>query len=149
VRSVLGMLRQVDEAAPRDPAPSLARIDSLVSRAEAAGLAVRVQAEGEPRPLPAGLDLAAFRIVQEALTNVARHAGATSATVRVGYGPDALTVEVDDDGRGVGSPSTVGTGSGIAGMRERAAALGGQFQAGPRPGGGFRVQARFPLRERV
>ena len=145
LRSVLGVLRQVDEEAPRAPAPGLARLDILVSRAEAAGLTVRTEVEGTPRPLPAGLDLAAVRIVQEALTNVARHAGATTAVVRLCYEEQDLTVEVDDDGRGVPSPTTVGTGSGIAGMRERAAALGGQLEAGPRPGGGFRVRARLPL----
>ncbi|MGH9000260.1 MAG: sensor histidine kinase, partial [Acidimicrobiia bacterium] len=147
VRSVLGMLRSVDEAAPRHPAPSLSRLGSLVSRAEAAGLRVRVEAEGEARPLPTGLDLAAFRIVQEALTNVARHAGAAGATVRVGYGTDALAIEVEDDGRGQGPPTSRGTGSGIAGMRQRAAALGGTLEAGPRPEGGFRVRAHLPLAE--
>jgi signal transduction histidine kinase len=147
VRSVLGMLRQVDESAPRDPAPGLARIDGLVSRAEAAGLRVRVEVEGAPRPLPAGLDLAAFRIAQEALTNVARHADATTTTVRLTYGRGELTLQVDDDGRGGAAPSTMGTGSGITGMRERAVALGGQLEAGPRADGGFRVRARLPLAE--
>jgi signal transduction histidine kinase len=141
------MLRQVDESAPRDPAPGLARIDNLVSRAEAAGLRVRVEVDGSPRPLPAGLDLAAFRIAQEALTNVARHATATTTTVRLVYGLDELVLQVDDDGRGPAAPGTTGTGTGIIGMRERAVALGGQLEAGPRADGGFRVRARLPLPE--
>ncbi|HYX43492.1 MAG TPA: sensor histidine kinase [Acidimicrobiales bacterium] len=149
LRSVLGVLRGVDEDEPRDPAPGLARLGGLTAGAEAAGLAVHTVTEGEPRPLAAGLDLAAYRIVQEALTNVARHAGARTATVRVAYGATDLVVEVDDDGRGPvagrGLADDAGTGSGIAGMRERAAALGGDLYAGPRPGGGFRVRVRLPL----
>jgi signal transduction histidine kinase len=150
LRAVLGVLRQVDEAEPRDPAPGLARLDTLVARAEAAGITVHTQVVGEPRPLPAGLDLAAFRILQEALTNVARHAGATRADIDIAYGPHDLTVQVADDGRGPPTtPTPDGTdgavGSGIAGMRERAAALGGDLEAGPGPDGGFRVRARLPL----
>jgi signal transduction histidine kinase len=144
LRSVLDVLRQVDEASPRAPTAGLASLDDLVARAGAAGLAVRTRVEGEPRPLPAGVDLAAFRIVQEALTNVARHAGPASATVRVAYGDADLTVQVDDDGRGTGGGSS-GGGNGIPGMRERAAALGGRLRAGPRPGGGFQVLASLPL----
>ena len=145
LRSVLGVLRRVDEAEPRDPAPGLGRLETLVSRAEAAGLQVHTEVEGEPHTLPAGLDLAAYRIVQEALTNVARHADARTANVRLAYGPGELTVVVEDDGHATGSSMTPGTGSGIAGMQERAAALGGELEAGPRPGGGFRVRARLPL----
>src|SRR6266540_2532093 len=99
LRSVLDVLRQVDEASPRAPTAGLASLDDLVARAGAAGLAVRTRVEGEPRPLPAGVDLAAFRIVQEALTNVARHAGPATATVQVTYGERDLTVQVDDDGQ--------------------------------------------------
>jgi signal transduction histidine kinase len=106
---------------------------------------VRTRVEGLPRPLPAGTDLAAFRIVQESLTNITRHAGPASATVLVRYGPDDLTVRVDDDGRG--PAATSGNGNGIRGMRERVAALGGELITGPRPGGGFRVQARLPIDE--
>jgi DNA-binding NarL/FixJ family response regulator len=98
--SVLDVLRHDDEALPRSPTSGLARLDELVARAEAAGLVVRTRIEGEPRPLPTGMDLAAFRIVQEALTNVTRHAGPATATVRVAYGQGELTVQVDDDGRG-------------------------------------------------
>jgi len=144
VRSTLGALRGVDEEPPRSPTPSVARLDDLAARVAVAGLEVRTQVDGDPRPLPAGVDLAAFRIVQEALTNVARHAGPATATVQVTYGERDLTVQVDDDGRGTpGSPGPGG--SGILGMRERATALGGELQAGPRPGRGFRVLARLPL----
>jgi signal transduction histidine kinase len=146
LRSVLSVLRQADEAPPpRSPAPSVERLDGLVSRASAAGLEVRTEISGTPKTLPAGVDLAAFRIVQEALTNVARHAGHATATIRVGYGEEELTVQVDDNGNGTGQPSTSGGGNGIPGMRERASALGGELEAGPRPGGGFRVLARLPL----
>jgi signal transduction histidine kinase len=149
LRSVLGVLRAVDEGAPRAPAPGLARLGDLGDTAAAAGLAVRVEESGQRVPLPADVDLAAYRIVQEALTNSARHSGGTNAIIRIVYGEDTLVVEVDDDGtwrppgRSPGQPR--GTGNGIAGMTERAAALGGTLQAGPRPGGGFAVRARLPL----
>jgi signal transduction histidine kinase len=149
LRSVLGVLRAVDESEPRAPTPGLARLGDLTDSAAAAGLAVRVEECGPPAPLPADVDLAAYRIVQEALTNSARHSGGTNATIRIAYGEGALEVEVDDDGalrppaRPPGQPR--GTGSGIAGMTERAKALGGTLQAGPRPAGGFAVRARLPL----
>ena len=143
LRSVLDILRQGDEAPPRAPASGLAQLDNLVAGAGATGLEVRTRVEGTPRPLPAGTDLAAFRIVQESLTNVTRHAGPATAAVLVRYGADHLDVQVDDDGRG---PSASGqAGNGIRGMRERVAALGGELTTGPRPGGGFRVLARLPL----
>ena len=145
MRTVLGVLRQAEEEAPRSPAPSLARLDDLVSRAGAAGIEVATEIEGTPRNLPAGVDLAAFRIVQEALTNVTRHADSATAKVMVRYGDDEVTVQIDDDGRGSARSAPPGTGSGIRGMRERAAALGGELTAGPRSGGGFRVLARLPL----
>jgi signal transduction histidine kinase len=148
LRSVLDILRGGDEHAPRAPAPTLARLDDLVSRAAAAGLAVRTEIEGEARALPSGVDGAAFRVVQEALTNVTRHAGPATATVRLSYGERDLTVQVDDDGLGSvphGEHSTLGSGKGIVGMRERVTVLGGDLEAGPRPGGGFRVRARLPL----
>ena len=144
LRSVLDVLRRGYEDPPRSPTLGLARIDDLVERTQVAGLSVSKSVEGVPRPLPAEVDLAAFRIVQEALTNVTRHAGGASATVRVGFEEDALTIQVDDDGRGM--PATVsGGGRGIRGMGERAAALGGEVEVGPRNGGGFRVMARLPL----
>jgi signal transduction histidine kinase len=95
--------------------------------------------------LPYGVDVAAFRIVQEALTNVARHAGPATATVQIAYGQRDLTVQVDDDGRGPAPQGNSGSGKGILGMREWVAALSGELEAGPRPGGGFRVRARIPL----
>jgi signal transduction histidine kinase len=145
LRSVLDVLRQGDEPQPRTPASGLAHLDALLAKATGTGLGVRKVVEGTPRPLPAGVDLAAFRIVQEALTNVTRHAGPARATVVVGYGDRVLTIQVDDDGRGV-SGNGAGRGNGIRGMRERAAAVGGELSTGPRPGGGFRVRARLPLR---
>jgi len=144
LRSVLDILRQDGERAPRSPASTLARLGELVSQVSAPGLEVRTETDGTARPLPFGVDVAAYRIVQEALTNVARHAGPATATVHVTYGEEDVTVQVDDDGRNGARPQPA-SGSGIAGMRERAAALGGDFQAGPRPGGGFRVRARLPL----
>ena len=116
-----------------------------MARTEAAGLPVRTKIEGARRALPTGVDLAAYRIVQEALTNVTRHAGEATATVRIAYGEDAVTVVVDDDGRGAPAVTPPNGGNGIPGMRERATALGGALEAGPRPGGGFRVRARLPV----
>ena len=124
---------------------TLARLDDLVSQAAAAGLEVRTETDGVVRPLPFGVDVAAFRIVQEALTNVTRHAGVAAATVSVRYGERDLTVQVDNEGDNPPPPSAAGAGTGLVGMRERAGALGGRLEAGPRPGGGFRVRARFPL----
>ncbi|WP_217913947.1 sensor histidine kinase [Miltoncostaea marina] len=146
VRATLGALRGRGDGPPRAPAPSLSRLGELVGGASEAGPRVEVEVAGDRRPLPAGVDQAAFRIVQEALTNVRRHAGAARAVVRLDYGGRELTVTVDDDGRGpAGGAATAPGGAGIAGMRERAAALGGALEAGARPGGGFRVRARLPL----
>jgi signal transduction histidine kinase len=147
---VIGVLRrQGDDAAPRTPTAGLARLDELVARARSAGLTVHTEIEGPARPLPAGVDLAAFRIAQESLTNVTRHAGPgpVSAWVRMTYGDRDLLVEVEDDGRGAVLLADDSGGSGLPGMRERAMALGGEFSAGPSPGGGFRVRARLPLKE--
>jgi signal transduction histidine kinase len=108
-------------------------------------LRVDTRIEGESRPLPPGVDRAAYRIVQEALTNVTRHANGTSATVRIAYSEADLIVQIDDDGRGSKAAPLSNGGRGISGMRERVAALQGELEAGPRPGGGFRVSARFPL----
>jgi signal transduction histidine kinase len=145
LRSVLNVLRETDERPPRSPTAGIAHLDDLVSRATAAGLEVRTEVDGSPRPLAARVDLAAFRIVQEALTNVVRHAGPATATVRLAYGERELTLQVEDDGRGRTANGKTAGGSGIAGMRERATALGGTLDAGARPGGGFRVRARLPL----
>jgi signal transduction histidine kinase len=145
LRSVLGVLRQVDEEAPRSPAPGLAHLDDVVARANSAGLPVQVEVEGAANGLPPGVDRAAYRIVQEALTNVTRHAGPARAMVRISYGERDLVVQVDDDGIGAPGNGVVSPGNGILGMRERAAALGGEVQAGPRPDGGFRVRAWLPV----
>ncbi len=142
VQAVLGALRQSGEPAATAPTPSIANLDRLLSGARSAGLQVHARVMGEPRALPVGVDLAAYRILQESLTNVVRHAGASSVTVEVTYGAQELTVEVVDDGK---SGSSNGSGSGIAGMRERAIALGGELDAGRRLGGGFRVHAVLPL----
>ncbi|MFD8999432.1 sensor histidine kinase [Streptomyces sp. NPDC059582] len=142
VRQVLDTLRTPGDA-PRAPAPGLDRLPELVEQAAGAGLAVEV--EGEPPRLPPGADLAAFRIVQEALTNVVRHSGSRHARVRVEHGGGALRLCVDDDGPATGADAG-GSGNGLAGMRERAAALGGTIEAGPRADGGFRVLAVLPLK---
>lgn len=141
LRSVLGVLRE-DGDAPRTPAPSISRLDDLVGRVASLGVTARVERRGTARPLPPGVDLAAYRIMQEALTNVARHAGTPAARVEVVYGDDDLVMQVDDDGP---VRAAVARGTGITGMTERAAALGGELQAGPRPEGGFRVRAWLPL----
>ncbi|MFJ8467619.1 sensor histidine kinase [Streptomyces swartbergensis] len=141
VRQVLDTLRAPGDA-PRTPAPGLDRLPELVQQAASAGLTVEV--EGEPPRLAPGTDLAAFRIVQEALTNVVRHSGSRHARVHLAHDVDVLRLRVDDDGPATGADAG-GSGNGLAGMRERAAALGGTIEAGPRPDGGFRVLAVLPL----
>jgi signal transduction histidine kinase len=147
LRSVLDVLRRSEDGAtaPRAPTAGLRDLHGLVERTRSAGLDVTLDVSGDARPVPAGVDLAAFRIVQEALTNVVRHARTSTARVRLEYGDDQLTVQVDDDGVKVSVPPVVAAGRGIAGMRERVQALSGAFEAGPRPGRGFRVRARFPI----
>ncbi len=148
MRATLGVLRQVDEAAPVAPAPGLARLDELTGRIASAGIEIRTEVEGDPRPLPAEADLAAYRIVQEALTNVTRHSEASSVLVRIEYDDGAVTVSVENDrvdDRGAASPPPSADGSGIRGMRDRAKALGGTLDAAPRPDGGFKVRAHLPL----
>ncbi|MBK3642079.1 sensor histidine kinase [Streptomyces sp. MBT33] len=142
VRQVLDTLRTPGDA-PRAPAPGLDRLPELVQQAASAGLTVDV--EGAPPRLAPGTDLAAFRIVQEALTNVVRHSGSRHARVHVGHDSAALRLQIDDDGPATGADAG-GSGNGLAGMRERAAALGGTIEAGPRPDGGFRVLAVLPLK---
>ncbi|MEV4662145.1 histidine kinase [Micromonospora echinofusca] len=142
LRRTLGALRRpASESASLDPTPGLADLDRLVTAAADAGVRVDLRRGGERRPVPAEVDLAAFRIVQEALTNVVRHAGTDRCRVTVTYGPDEVAVEVVDDGRG---GAVGGEGHGIVGMRERGALTGGRFHAGPRPEGGFRVAAWLP-----
>ena len=147
LRTMLTTLRRDDDVAPRSPAPGLDRLPELIELTRAAGLSVEVEVAGRAPPLPAAVHLAAYRIIQESLTNVARHAGPARVTVRVTYGDADVHVEIDDDGTlPAGRASAIGTGSGITGMRERAAALGGDLSAGFRHGGGFRVSARLPVR---
>ncbi|MFJ8033564.1 sensor histidine kinase [Streptomyces sp. NPDC096032] len=144
VRQVLDTLR-APGAAPRAPAPGLDRLPELVEQAAAAGLTVEI--EGRSPHLPPGADLAAFRIVQEALTNVVRHSGSRHARVHLAHDAGGLRLRIDDDGPATGADAG-GSGNGLAGMRERAAALGGTIEAGPRPDGGFRVLAVLPSRLR-
>jgi signal transduction histidine kinase len=130
------------EQAPLGPAPGLADLDQLAAVTLDAGVQVDVDWRGSREPLPAEIDLSAFRIIQEAVTNVVRHAGTDWCRVWIDQQDEYLSIEVTDGGRGGG---VAGTGYGITGMRERAALLGGDLQAGPRPGGGFRVAARLPV----
>jgi signal transduction histidine kinase len=155
LRGMLVALRQPGEDPPRAPsaAPGLGRLPGLAALTRAAGLPVSIEETGQVRPLPPETDLAAYRIIQESLTNITRHARASRATVRLAYAGDGLDIEVTDDGQpaeatvpdGPGGPANGGTG--IGGMRERAAALGGRLAAGPRPGGGFAVTARLPIND--
>jgi signal transduction histidine kinase len=144
MRSVLDILRRPGEQPPRSPTAGVAGLDELVSRTQAAGISVDASVTGEPRGLPASVDVAVYRIVQEALTNVARHAHPAAALVSLAYGDDAIEIVVEDDGLRAGEANGSG-GNGIAGMRERVTTLGGEFTAGPRPDVGFRVRARLPL----
>ncbi|KHD75401.1 hypothetical protein MB27_23130 [Actinoplanes utahensis] len=144
LRRMLGTLRRTDAGsgpAPRDPAPGLADLDDLVARSAQAGVRVRLRRHGDPVPLPPDIDLSAFRIVQEAVTNVIRHAGTDDCDVDIRQDAGTLTIEVADDGQG----PAAGAGNGLTGMRERVSLLGGEFDAGARPDGGFRVAARIPL----
>jgi signal transduction histidine kinase len=142
IRRLLGVLR-ADEGGAYEPAPGLADLDRLVADVDSAGLPVDVRIEGTRHDVPPGVDLTAYRIVQEALTNVLKHAGPAHATVVVGYEPSALRLEIADDGRGVNGRATDG-GHGLVGMRERVGVYGGTLEAGPAAGGGFRVLARLP-----
>jgi signal transduction histidine kinase len=149
-RDALRELRTLLGGAPGDPDPThpqpgLARLDELAEPLRLGGLDVVVRREGEAPELPAGVDLSAFRIVQEALTNTLRHARATRAEVTVRFGERDLELEITDDGRASPSALVNGAGQGLVGMRERAALLGGTLEAGPLPGGGYRVHARLPL----
>jgi signal transduction histidine kinase len=151
LRRLLEVLRQDGEPqASLTPAPGLANLEGLLAEVAEAGLAVRLRVEGAPAPLPAGVDLSAYRIVQEALTNVVKHAGPAHAQVTIRYRDHEVAVEVIDDGPGVAAVAADGrgrrgTGHGLIGMAERVAAFGGDLEVGPRPGGGFRVAARLPL----
>jgi signal transduction histidine kinase len=146
MRRLLAVLRDTD--GPADgraaPQPSLANLDGLVEQVRGAGLPVELDVTGEPGALPPGVDLSAYRIVQEALTNVIKHAGAEArARVQVTYSPDAVALTVSDDGVGR-SAGGDGTGHGLVGIRERVAVVGGRVDAGPAPGGGFAVTVQLP-----
>ncbi|KUF18719.1 sensor histidine kinase [Streptomyces silvensis] len=146
LQATVGLLRRPEE--PEDvlePAPGLARLPELVSAFASAGLRVVVTVDGEERTLSPGTDLTAFRIVQEALTNVAKHASADTAQVRLAYAQDLLTLTVRDHGGAVSRPSAAGGGFGVIGMRERARAAGGRLDAGRHPEGGYAVTAELPL----
>jgi signal transduction histidine kinase len=143
VHSLVTALR-AENGQPTAPTPGIADLDGLVGTARATGLTVTTAVRGEPRPLPAVIDVAAARIVQESLTNVVRHSTAENAEVAVTYGADQLDVAVDNDGRPLNSSPSSG-GSGITGMRERARALGGDLSVQRHPGGGFSVRATLPI----
>ncbi|MFJ2768988.1 sensor histidine kinase [Streptomyces sp. NPDC087300] len=163
LRRMLGALRQADtdaaaggaapggaggggrDEAPRGPAAGLADLDRLAAVTSAAGVRVEVVRSGEQRPLPPDVDLSAFRIIQESITNVVRHSGADACRVSVDHRTEELVIEIADSGRGTVAAPVSGGGFGLAGMRERAALLHGEFSAGPRPGGGFLVTAVLPV----
>lgn len=147
MRRVVGVLRRPEEAPALAPQPSLEYLDALVAHVRAAGLAVELRVEGQATQLPPGIDLTAYRLVQEGLTNSLKHARATKANVVVRYGDDDVEILVSDDGRGAGSGD--GGGHGLVGMRERVSVYGGELEAGPRAGGGFALRARLPLGEQA
>ncbi len=144
LRAILNVLRQADDGDPTAPAPSLTQLDALISGANQAGLPTRLEVSGDAADLPPTADLAAYRIIQESLTNVIRHAGPANATVRLTYSDSELLIAVADTGRG--APAHAGGGGyGLIGMRERAAAAGGTMQAGTAPDGRYLVTARLPV----
>jgi len=145
LRAILDVLRQADEAEPTQPTPGLDQVTGLVTGATQAGLATSLSTTGRPRPLPAEVDLAAYRIIQESLTNAVRHAGPATATVSLSYGDTELRIEIADNGLGAPAGASEGSGHGLIGMRERASSVGGTVEAGPRPRGGFLVAARLPI----
>jgi len=145
MRTLLGVLHAEDEHADYAPQPSLRDIEALVERARVAGLPVELTVEGTRRELPAGIDLAAYRVVQEALTNVVKHGGGAETAVRVRYQADAVEVTVADRGGGTMTARLEGSGHGLAGMRERVRVYGGELHAGRLRGGGFEVRALLPV----
>jgi signal transduction histidine kinase len=155
LRATIGVLRRPevdetqDDGTPPPPAPGLGQLDDLIGSASGAGLRVELAVDGDPLPLPAAVDLTAYRIVQESLANVARHTRTATVTVSVHHEPDAVRIQVTDNGHGPAGASPDGNspGYGLIGMRERAEAVGGWLQAGPRADGGFQVQASLPTRQ--
>jgi signal transduction histidine kinase len=153
LRATLGLLRSAtDREDERTPAPHLDQLDGLLARAEAAGIRVALTTSGTPRALPTAVDLTTYRIVQEALTNVVRHAGPRArATISIAYRPGEIALQVVDGGPPTGTPPPGAGGGGqlgLIGMRERIATIGGELWAGPRQGGGFEVRASLPTGER-
>ncbi len=150
LRLTVGLLREpgaAEPAEPAEPTPGLNRLEELICSFADTGLRVTREVTGQARPLPEAVELTAYRVIQESLTNIRKHAGCDSAVIRLEYTPRALSLAVEDKGRPVtGSPRLTSGGHGVVGMRERVAALGGQLSAGPRPGGGYRVFAELPLR---
>jgi signal transduction histidine kinase len=152
-RRLFGVLRDPDEETGRAPQPGIGELPALAGSLRAAGLEIGLSIDGDHAALPSAVNVSAYRIVQEALTNVLKHAGPARAEVTVGCADSAVTIEVTDDGPGHPAPPAakgageVGGGQGLAGMRERVALFGGDLRAGPRPGGGFTVCARLPIGE--
>jgi signal transduction histidine kinase len=145
MRRLLGLLRRADDELALAPQPSLRHLDHLAETVRQAGLPVELRVEGEPAALPPGVDLSAYRIVQEALTNALKHAGPARALVLVRYGPGELELEVSDDGAGAAPARAGGGGHGLAGMRERVGVYGGVLESGRRPGGGYALRVRLPF----
>jgi len=148
-RRLLGVLRDADEETGLAPQPGIGDLDALAAGVRAAGLPVNLVIDGDLAALPATVDVSVYRIVQEALTNVLKHAGSARADVTIGCGQDAVMIEVTDDGTAKSSHGAPVGGHGLAGMRERAAVFGGELTAGPRVGGGYAVRARLPLSDRL
>jgi signal transduction histidine kinase len=144
MRRLLGVLRGEDGGRAPVPAPGLGDLPALAEQVRSAGVPVEVQIEGDSSPVPLGVDLSAYRLVQESLTNVIKHAGPARAVVHVRYEPGEIVVEVCDDGRGTKGAARENGGHGLAGMRERVAVWGGTLDAGPVAGGGYRVLAHLP-----
>jgi signal transduction histidine kinase len=142
LRLAVGLLRQPGDREPVEPATGLARLEELIESFSATGLHVTCQVTGQVRPLPEATDLTAYRVIQESLTNTAKHAAGAAVSLRLAYQPGTLAIGVEDDGPPASAEPTAG--HGIIGMRERAAALGGWLKAGPRDGGGFQVRAELP-----
>jgi signal transduction histidine kinase len=147
MRRLLGLLRRPDDELALAPQPSLKHLDHLAETVRRAGLPVELRVEGEPAPLPPGVDLSAYRIVQEALTNALKHAGPARALVLVSYRPDEIELEVSDDGSGADATPArpTGGGHGLAGMRERVDVYGGVLESGRQPGGGYALRVRLPF----
>ena len=148
-RRLLGVLRDPQEENGLAPQPGIGDLDALAASVQAAGLPVNLVVSGDRTAAPTAVDVSVYRIVQEALTNVLKHAGPARAEVTVGCQPEAVTIEVTDNGAGHPQQPPGPAGHGLAGMRERAAVFGGELTAGPRPGGGFTVRARLPLGDRL